>query len=167
LKHLAECLLTGCEWTPAAPRPFEHPERSAALDGFGRLFELHPALGLEGRAAVLDLDLTVVRRLQEREKKYQPLRRFPTSAFDLSVIAPLREPVGRIQKLLTSSAGQDLIELEFVRQYTGPPLPDDRKSVSYRLTVGAPDRTLSSDDVATIRTRIIEALRSAAYDLRL
>jgi phenylalanyl-tRNA synthetase beta chain len=83
------------------------------------------------------------------------------------VIAPIREPVGSIQKLLASSAGQDLVELEFVRQYTGPPLPDDRKSVSYRLTIGALGRTLSSEDVATIRTRIIDALRVAGYNLRL
>ncbi len=167
LKHLAECLLPGCVATPAAPRAFEHPGRSATLGEFGRLFELHPSLGLEGRAAVLDVDLTVLRRLQERDKKYQPLRRFPTSAFDLSVIAPLREPVGAIQEILTASAGQDLVELEFVRQYTGAPLPEDRKSVSYRVTVGAPGRTLSSEDVAAIRTRIIDALRQSGYLLRL
>jgi phenylalanyl-tRNA synthetase beta chain len=123
-------------------------------------------LGVEGRAAILDLDLAVMQRLHKRDLRYRPLRRFPTSAFDLSVVASLRDPAGNIERLLKNAAGPDLVEIEFVRQYTGAPLPDDRKSVSYRLTVGAPDRTLSSDEVTAIRNRIIEALRQANYDLR-
>ena len=71
----------------------------------GRLFELHPSLGVEGRAAILDLDLALMERLDKREERYQPLRRFPTSAFDLSVVAPLREPAGDIEQLLKSAAG--------------------------------------------------------------
>jgi phenylalanyl-tRNA synthetase beta chain len=67
---------------------------------------------------------------------------------------------------LASAAGSDLVEIEFVRVYTGAPLPVDRKSVSYRLTVAAPDRTLSSDEVAAIRNRVIEAARASGYELR-
>ena len=171
LKRLAECLMPNCEVRLTAARPFEHPERAAEIiwrdEIIGRLFELHPSLGVEGRAAILDLDLACLQRLDVHEVRYQPLRRFPTSAFDLSVVAPLRDPAGNIQRLLTTAAGSDLVEIGFVRQYTGAPLPEDRKSVSYRLTVGAPDRTLSSDEVTAIRTRIIEALRQSAYDLRL
>jgi phenylalanyl-tRNA synthetase beta chain len=171
LKRLAECLMPECEVRQgAAARPFEHPERAAEViwrnENIGRLFELHPALGVEGRAAILDLDLALTQRLDYSDVRYQPLRRFPTSAFDLSVVAPLRDPAGNIEQLLKSAAGSDLVEIEFVRQYTGAPLPEDRKSVSYRLTVGAPDRTLSSDEVTAIRNRIIEALRQAKYDLR-
>jgi phenylalanyl-tRNA synthetase beta chain len=67
---------------------------------------------------------------------------------------------------LADAAGSDLAAIEFVRVYTGAPLPDDRKSVSYRLTVAAPDRTLSSEEVAAIRNRVIEAMRAGGYELR-
>ncbi len=171
LKRLAECLMPGCEVSPADARPFEHPERAATVAwlgaGVGRLFEMHPHLGVEGRAAVLDVDLAEMQRLDAREHRYQPLRRFPTSAFDLSVIAPLRQPAGEIERRLASAAASDLVEIEFVRQYTGAPLAEDRKSISYRLTVGANDRTLSSDEVTVIRNRVIEALRASGYELRL
>jgi phenylalanyl-tRNA synthetase beta chain len=171
LKRLAECLMPQCEVRLSAARPFEHPERAAEVlwrgENIGRLFELHPSLGVEGRAAIMDLDLALLQRLDRREVRYQPLRRFPTSAFDLSVVAALRDPAGNIERLLIGAAGSDLVEIEFVRQYIGAPLPEDRKSVSYRLTVGAPDRTLSSEEVATIRNRVIEAMRQSGYDLRL
>jgi len=171
LKRLAECLMDGCEAGPAQPRPFEHPERAATIawqgEDVGRLFELHPSLIEEGRAAILDLDLTMMERLgHQQDQRYQTLRRFPVSAFDLSVVAGLREPSGNIERQLTAAAGNDLVEIEFVRTYTGAPFPEDRKSVSYRLTVAAPDRTLSSEEVAAIRNRVIEALRAAGYELR-
>jgi phenylalanyl-tRNA synthetase beta chain len=171
LKRLAECLMSQCKVRPAAARSFEHPERAAEVtwrDGnIGRLFELHPALGVEGRAAILDLDLAEMQRRDAGQRRYQPLRRFPTSAFDLSVVADLRQPAGEIEERLAAAAASDLVEIEFVRQYTGAPLPENRKSVSYRLTVGANDRTLSSDEVAAIRNRVIEALRGAGFELRL
>jgi phenylalanyl-tRNA synthetase beta chain len=170
LKRLAECLMKECEMSPAIARPFEHPQRAATVgwrgEDAGRLFELHPSLGVEGRAAVLDLNLGLIERLDQRDTKYQQLRRFPVSAFDLSVVSALREPVGEIQKRLASGAGADLVQIEFVRQYTGAPLPEDRKSVSYRLTVGAMDRTLSSDEVGSIRARIIDSMRASGYELR-
>jgi phenylalanyl-tRNA synthetase beta chain len=100
------------------------------------------------------------------ERKYQPLRRFPSSAFDLSVIAPGRALTGEIQTHLASFAGAALDSIEYVRQYSGPPLPERTKSVSYRLTVSAPDRTLSSDDVAMIRQRIIDGMKGLGYELR-
>ncbi|HTB19485.1 MAG TPA: phenylalanine--tRNA ligase subunit beta, partial [Bryobacteraceae bacterium] len=157
LKRLAECLMDGCKTRLAPARPFEHPERAAIVEWrsqeVGRLFELHPALGVEGRAAVLDLDLAKTESLGQRERRYQALRRFPVSAFDLSVVAGMREPSGEMERQLASAAGSDLVEIEFVRAYTGAPLPEDRKSMSYRLTVAAPDRTLSSEEVAAIRNR--------------
>jgi phenylalanyl-tRNA synthetase beta chain len=155
---------------PIAARSFEHPERAAIIawngGDVGRLFELHPKLGIEGRAAILDLDLAKMEKLDHRDLRYQTLRRFPVSAFDLSVVAGLREPSGGIERQLADAAGADLVEIEFVRVYTGAPLPQDRKSVSYRLTVAAPDRTLSSEEVAAVRNRVIESMRASGYELR-
>ncbi|MFN3325063.1 MAG: phenylalanine--tRNA ligase subunit beta [Bryobacteraceae bacterium] len=169
LKRLAECLMPGAEVRPAPARPFEHPARAAEVcwenAAVGRLFELHPSL-VSGRAAVLDVDLQAVQAVAPKKKKYTPLRRYPSSAFDLSVVVGLRDLVGEIQGRLRELAGKDLESIEFLRQYAGAPLPEDRKSVSFRLTVGAPDRTLSSDDVSAIRGRIIEGMRSAGYELR-
>jgi phenylalanyl-tRNA synthetase beta chain len=172
LKRLAECFMDACEARLATARPFEHPERAAIIGwqgaDVGRLFELHPSLGVDGRAAILDLDLATMEKLDrhQADHRYQTLRRFPVSAFDLSVVAGLREPSGDIERKLSAAAGSDLVAIEFVRAYTGAPLPEDRKSVSYRLTVAAPDRTLSSEEVAAIRNRVIDAMRAGGYELR-
>jgi phenylalanyl-tRNA synthetase beta chain len=81
-------------------------------------------------------------------------------------MTPLRTPVGDIQGLLAELAGASLASIEYLRQYTGAPLPEDSKSVSFRLTVGAADRTLSSDEAGAIRQKIIDGMRGRGYELR-
>jgi len=170
LKRLAECLMPGVAVRPAEARPFEHPVRAYDLVWRGataaRLFELHPRLG-EGRAALLDINLDIIHELGPREKRYHPPQRYPTSAFDLSVIAGKRELAGDIEGRLSEFAGPDLASIEFVREYSGPPLPEDKRSLSYRLTVFAADRTLTAEEASAIRQRIIDGMREAGYELRL
>jgi phenylalanyl-tRNA synthetase beta chain len=170
IKRAAECLLRGAEAQAAEARPFEHPARSAEIlwrgQTAGRMFELHPSLVESGRAAILDLDLRVVQSLSACETKYTPIRRYPSSAFDLSVIAGAREHAGKLQHQMASLAGPLLESVEFVRQYSGPPLAEGQKSVSFRLTVGSPERTLASEEAGAIRARIIEGMRALGYELR-
>ncbi len=167
LKRLAECLRTGITVHPAAARSYEHPLRAAEvqLDGtrLGRLFEFHPRMVETGRAAVLDLDLMLLEELQRGALRYQPLRRFPTSAFDLSVVAGKHELIGEIEARLRRLAGDSLVSITFLRDFAQP---DGERSLSYRLTVGAADRTLSSDEAGAIRARIIEGMRADGYELK-
>ena len=185
LKRVAECLLPGARTVPAEARAFEHTARAAEIQiagqgvghgmaegvgqSVGRLFELHPTLLETGRAAILDVDLHLIESLIELsagEKKYTPIHRYPTSAFDLSVIAGLREYAGKLQAAIAGFAGPLLGSIQFVRQYAGPPLADGVKSVTFRLTVGSPDRTLTSEEVAAIRSAIIDGMRGLGYELR-
>ena len=169
-KRLAECLLPGAsaEASPAA-RAFEHPYRAYTIHwqgaSVGRLFEFHPNV-VSGRAAVLDLDLREIERCGWSAKKYSALRRYPTSAFDLSVLTPLRTPIGDVESRIAANGGAFFQSVEFVTQYQGAPLPPERKSVSFRVTIGAADRTLSSDEITQSRAALIELLRNSGYELR-
>ena len=169
LKRLAECLLPTATVAPTDARPFEHPARSYFVHWrsatVGRLFELHPKMG-EGRSALLEINLDAVHELGPIPKRYRPLHRYPTSSFDLSVLAGERELSGDIQQRLTTLAGEDLESISFVRRYSGPQLPPAKQSLSYRLTVFAPDHTLTTEEVNTIRQHIIDGMQAAGYELR-
>jgi phenylalanyl-tRNA synthetase beta chain len=123
--------------------------------------------GIEGRAVLFDVDLQIAQALAAaRTVKYVSLRKYPTSGFDLSIIAEMRVPVARIEDELTELTGASLASIEFVRQYAGPPLPEGQKSVSYRLEVGSLDHTLSAEEATGIRSRIIAGMQAAGYELR-
>jgi phenylalanyl-tRNA synthetase beta chain len=175
MKRVAECVFPSARLTAADARTYEHPARTAEIHWLGsiigRLFELHPSLlrdqDIEGRAMFFDVDLNLAQKLDAaRVAAYTPLRRYPTSGFDLSVVAESRTPADQIQSALSSLAGRDLASIEFIRQYDGPPLPPGKKSVSYHLEVGSLDRTLTAGEVSDIRNRIIEGMRARGFDLR-
>lgn len=170
LKRLAECLMPGCEAMPAESLHYEHPARSVSVlwrgETVGRIFELHPSLVETGRGSVLDIDMAALFRLDVEPRKYTPLQRYPSSAFDLSVIAGLRELAGVLRKKLQAAAGEWCESVEYLYSYRGKPLAEDRQSLTYRVTLTAPDRTLSSEEASSVRSGIIEALRAEGYELR-
>jgi phenylalanyl-tRNA synthetase beta chain len=162
--------MPGVEAVPDAAGAYEHPERAAELQwrgkAVGRIFELHPKLVESGRAAVVDLDLRAVQSLSGGEVKFTPIRRYPSSAFDLSVVAPPRAHALALRNQLAKFAGPLLESIEYVREYTGPPLADGSKSVSFRVMVGSVERTLQSEEVSRIRDAIIEGMQALGYELR-
>jgi phenylalanyl-tRNA synthetase beta chain len=174
LKRVAECVFPGARLAVAEAKPFEHPARAAEIQWrgktLGRLFELHPSLfqaeGVEGRAFLFDVDVLQALELAPRQIHYTPLRKYPTSDFDLSLITGLKTHVDKIQDELTRLAGKDLVLIEFVGQYFGSPLQPGQKSVTYHLKVGALDHTLTAEEGTAIRTRIMEGMKSAGYEFR-
>ncbi len=126
---------------------------------------LHPNLVDGGRAAVLDIDLTLLQQLAPETVKYKPVRRFPTSAFDLSIVTESRALAADLENEIRRFAGDLTEAVEYVREYQGSPLPEGKKSVSFRIVVGG-EKTLTTAEITTIRNRIIEGLTALGYELR-
>ncbi len=159
LKGIAECLAQDTQVSSATPRPYEHPARTADISPAGRLFELHPSL-IEGRAHILDLNLRLLAPHEPHASKYVPIRRYPASGFDLTVIAEPRKHIADIQKDFPANK---LIErIEFIRQFIKSA---DAKSVTFRFTLSAPDRTLASQEVTDVYDTSIEAMQKLGYSL--
>jgi len=152
LKRLAECLVPGITVRPTIARSYEHPQRSSLVGEVGRLFEFHPKLVENGRAAVLDLNLALLN--QPHEVRYQPLRRFPESAFDLSFIVPERTLIADVEAAIPKLP--EILSIAFLREFA---LPDAQRSLTYRITLGASDRTLTSEEVAAIREQILTTVQ--------
>jgi phenylalanyl-tRNA synthetase beta chain len=166
LTRLAECLCGPVRIEPdTAVRPFEHPLRAAqVLAGdtpIGRLFEFHPDW-VEGRASVLDLNLDQTSQLQ-RLVKYQPIRRFPASEFDLSVVVPARTYASKVEDVLSAAKTTHTESIHFTTDFT---LPNGDRSLTFRIVVAAKDRTLTQDEINKEREAFVQALASAGYSLR-
>lgn len=148
------------EARPAADWPFLHPGRSAELVAGGRrlgfLGELHPLVArdwdLAGGAAFA-VDLGAIAELAPEVPEYRDVTSFPPVRQDLSllvgglsaaeVVATIRGAGGA---LLRSVGVFDRFER------------DGEVSLALHLEFAAPDRTLTDDDVAGVRERILAAL---------
>ncbi len=175
-KRAAESIFPGASLSGVQEaRAYEHPARSALIHWsrrlIGRLFELHPSVlaaeGIEGRAVFFDVDMQVASELAaERRTAYKAVRKYPTSGFDLSAVAEIKTPIAEVAGHLSRLGRDELVSLEFIRQYSGPPLLEGQKSVSFHLEIGAPDHTLSSDEASAIRQRIVTGMQEAGFEVR-
>ena len=173
LKRIVESIALDARVEPTTETlAYEHPARVsdvyAGESRIGRLFEAHPTmLAGTGRAAIVDLDLDRILELRgTKARAYTPIRRFPSSAFDLSFAVPQREVSGRLEAQIRQFAGPLLEGVIYLSQYIGPQVPEGMKNISYRLTVGAPDRTLSSEEIGAVRARVIEEMHRLGFEMR-
>jgi len=161
-KRLAEYLLPGAVTKPAEPNSTDHPMRAWDIvwQGVtvGKLSELHPNL-VEGRAAVLDLNLNTTQSQPAQPVRYKALPRFPASSFDLTVITPLRTLSGDIAAII----GEAIPNFETTVTYIGEYVTE-QKSLSFHVTLQA-DHTMSQEEIATVRQTMIDRVRKHGYSL--
>ena len=147
--------------------PFLHPGRSAeVLSGgvrLGFVGEIHPLVtrewDIEQPVAVFALDLGKVAAAAPGVAQYADVVSYPPLRQDLAVILASDVPAGDVVRTVREAGGELLAGAEVFDVYTGAQVGEGRRSLAFALTFRAPDRTLTDEDVAPVRERIVGALR--------
>jgi|HigsolmetaAR202D_1030399.scaffolds.fasta_scaffold00060_28 phenylalanyl-tRNA synthetase, beta subunit, non-spirochete bacterial len=132
---------------------------AAPLGVFG---ELHPQVRqrLElpaQRVAVAELELGELLAMAV-EPRYHSISRFPATIQDFAVIVDRSIPASRVQAVLDQAAGNDLESITLFDVYEGPQVGEGKRSLAYRLSFRAADRTLSDETLVKVRAKIIKSL---------
>ena len=144
-----------------------HPGRCAELlvDGrvVGHAGELHPrvcaALDLPARTAVMELDVDA---LPPAAVPVGPhLSSFPPVFVDLAFVLAEEVQAASVEASIREAAGELLEAVRLFDVYTGPQVGEGRKSLAYSLTLRAPDRTLSGEEAAEVRQRVVAHVEGA------
>ncbi len=152
---------------PEGAWPFLHPGRSGAVldaDGnrIGFLGEVHPlvaqAWDLDGPVAAFAVDLGKVAALAPEVVGYRDLTSFPALRQDLAVVVADDVSAARVLEAVRGAAGKRLADVRVFDMYRGAQLGEDRKSLALHCEFRAPDRTLTDEDVAPVRAKIVKAL---------
>ncbi|MCU4184776.1 phenylalanine--tRNA ligase subunit beta [Acidiferrimicrobium sp. IK] len=147
--------------------PGLHPGRSARVVGpdgpLGVLGEVDPDVsagyGVAGRVAWLSVDLPHLLGLPRRSLQARPVSRYPASDVDLAFVVADTEPAAAVHATVAAAAGELLESVRLFDVYRG--VGDDRRSLAFRLRFRSPERTLTDAELATIRSRVIEAVAAA------
>ena len=145
-----------------------HPTRTAEIvigdDVIGVVGEIDPGvladLHIDERVAWLELDLDRLLRQPHGERPYTLVSRYPSSDIDLAFEVDETTPASDVARAITSAAGDLLANLELFDVFRGNPVADGRRSLAYTLRLQAPDKTLTDDDLAAVRQRIIDSVES-------
>jgi phenylalanyl-tRNA synthetase beta chain len=106
-------------------------------------------------AVALDLDRLILHATSDRV--FKPLARTPAVREDLSFFVTSDLPAERLVSSIRR-AGAPLVEsVDVTDVYAGTGVPEGMRSLTLALAYRAPDRTLTSDEVAGVRQKVIQA----------
>jgi phenylalanyl-tRNA synthetase beta chain len=169
VESMAEGLhLESVDFEPVDDDPRFHPGKCAAVivDGerLGVMGELHP-LVIENfeqapESPLLTFDLHTDPLIGTVSERYaiEPVPAYPPVLEDLAIVVDENIPAERVEEVLRQACGEILAELRLFDLYRGEQIEAGKKSLAYALTYQSPERTLTDDDVAAVRKRVIKAI---------
>lgn len=130
---------------------------SGALVGYAG--ELHPsvclALELPPRTCAGELDLDALIAAGGAAVQATPLSTYPLANTDVALVVAEETPAAHVEDALRAGAGPELEAVALFDVYRGEQVGPGRKSLAYRLTFRAADRTLTTQEVSAARDRAV------------
>jgi phenylalanyl-tRNA synthetase beta chain len=129
----------------------------------GWLGELHPRVvadwELEDVVAGFELDLAAVLDAAPLAPDFEDVTAFPAVRQDLAVVVPEDVAAADVLRVVREAGGALLRSAEVFDVYRGEQIGPGRTSLALRLEFRAGDRTLTDEEAAERRARIVAALR--------
>ncbi len=138
-----------------------HPGQSAVIsvnnDSVGVIGKIHPKVEKDD-VYVLEIDLDRLLSKRVGKMKYKEISKFPNIKKDLSIVVDKKMSAQEIGMKIKKLAGSLLESSEVFDVYTGTGIEEDKKSISFALTFGKGDRTLTDDEINEVMNKIIAGL---------
>lgn len=148
-----------------APSACRHPARALSVRACGKhlgeVFEVHPgvlrAWGFPQRVAAAELSLTEIRALPGAEAIFQPLPQFPAITYDTTVAVPAHVAAS---SLLSKARGISPLLREVRVNDLYQRAAREPRNITFRCVYGAPDRTLTEEEIRPVHAKIEKELQS-------
>jgi len=171
IKGVVQVLIERLRLNELRYEPSDHPTyhtgRAARLivgeKEIGVFGELHPlvrqAFDLPQQpVCAAEFDLDALLDMSLGAYAYQAVSRFPAVREDIAVVVDEAITAAQVEATIWNAGGKLLRDVRLFDLYRGEQVGAGRKSLAYRLVYQADDRTLTDDDAAKIRAKIIKAL---------
>ena len=158
----------------AAGDGYYHPGRKAVMSADGvklaTLGELHPDVAarfdISRRVYLAEIDLDALMPLERDFYGIKPLPKFPAVSRDIAVVVDEAVGAGTLMDAIRKAAQKTLEDVKLFDIYRGEKLGGGRKSVAYSITLRAPDRTLTDEEISATMDKVLKALKTFGAELR-
>jgi phenylalanyl-tRNA synthetase beta chain len=139
-----------------ADEPFLHPGK-AARTREGWVGELHPSV-LEGTWGAFELDLDALAAEAPEAAEFREVSPYPEVRQDLAFVVDEQVPAAALLAAIREAGGELLHAVAPFDEYRGPQVGEGKRSLAFRVAFGSLDRTLTDEEAAELRARIVAAL---------
>ncbi len=171
LKGILESLFHGVHLEEvrilAAQHAAFHPGKCAEVylgeQRVGCFGELHPLVKErfelpEAPVLAAELDLNPILTAIPDRYGVEAVPAYPPVLEDIAVIVDEEVPAEKVEQCIWSAGGKVLRAVHLFDVYRGEQIGSGKKSLAYSLTYQAPDRTLTDEEAAQVRNRIVRRL---------
>lgn len=127
----------------------------------GVLGQVHPQVAsqfdIAGPVFLFEVDVEKLLPAVEDAVRYRPLSRFPAVIQDIALLVDASVPAAQVTRAIASSSLVARATLFDV--YEGDPLPPGKKSLAYAVHFQSLEKTLTEEEVADARNRIVRRLQ--------
>lgn len=161
--------ICGYDFVPNTDAPAFHPGRCASVYTatgervmvFG---QIHPAVqanyGLDVESYVIVCDTELLMTMENFDKHYKSLPKFPSSERDLAFVCDKSITSGEIKKAIKKYGGKNLESVEVFDIFEDDEkIGVGKKSMAYNLVLRNNDKTLSVEDCDKIVAKILKGLQ--------
>jgi phenylalanyl-tRNA synthetase beta chain len=154
----------------AAAAPWLQPGRAATVlagsTQLGWLGELHPtacaAFEVTAPVVVFELELKALLAAANPARPYKDVPLYPAIELDLALVVEEAVTAERIEQAIVAAAGSLLDGVRLFDVYRdAAKLGEGKKSVAFKLTYRAPDRTLTSQEVDLLHAKVVRKASAA------
>ena len=154
--------------------PF-HPGRTAKLLAgevvVGYAGQINPKnarqLSVPETSVILELDLDSLFAVRSSEPvQAVPVATFPVVKEDFAFVVDEVMPVSQLLAVLEDAAAEVLEKVSVFDIYTGEQLAEDKKSVAVSVRLRSAEKTLTGEEIAGFRKKIIAAVKKVGGELR-
>lgn len=150
--------LTGIDIDFETNTPYWHPSKGGVIkigrDVVGEFGFVNPIvlekIGIKDKVMAYELDIETLQK-HAAQNVYLPVPENPPQYEDLTVSLPQKTRVGDVVKLISSSSNF-IYQVDYVGEYDG--------NHTFHMTYQNPSRTLTNDEVGTIRKKAISLLQA-------
>ncbi len=145
-----------------------HPGRCAnvsAVDGtvLGIFGQIHPLVateyGFNQPVYAATLDFEALWNAADLTIDYHPLPKFPATTRDFSLVCPEELEVGTVMAVIRKAGGKLVENVALFDIYRGASIGEGNKSVAFRVTLRAADRTLTVEEADKASSKILKDLQ--------
>jgi phenylalanyl-tRNA synthetase beta chain len=163
--------IKGAKFNKADDIPYLHPGKGSRviLDQtiLGVLGEVHPHVvshyEMNGKVYLFEMDFSKMVEWAREERRFQSLQKFPAVYRDLSVVVDRALEAEKVVETIRTFQQPFIEEVTLFDLYQGPPIPEGKKGISYRIRYQANDRTLTDEEVNQYHEKIITRLKEVFH----
>lgn len=156
--------------------PYGHPAKALTYinkngETLARIFVLHPQIqknhDLDGYSiAMFEINFTETLKLDQPLRSYKPLPKFPSILLDISVVVDRTKEIKTLREEIFKANKELIKQVDLFDIYEGENVPAGKKAVAFKISLAAPDRTLTDEDMTKTQSNIFKNLEALGGKIR-